>query len=109
MKKKFLPKTHSGKWSVGLFISFIVISVFVSMMPDRLKAPDFPNPFETPLFASLIYLHLIAAIGASITGLRSVIKNNERSLLVFISIPLGLIYFCGIIVVLIGLIYQSLF
>jgi hypothetical protein len=109
MKIKFLPKTYAGKWSVGLFIVFIALAVSVSMVPESMKAPDFPNPLETPLFAGLIYLHFAAAIGASMAGLRSVIKNNERSILVFISIPLGMIYIFGIIVVLIGLIISLVF
>lgn len=105
MKTTLLPKTRTGKWAVAMFIVFIALmiaAVTISSMQDN--NVEYPNPFNNLLLGSVIYLMFFAAIIASIAGLIAVKKNNERSFLVYLSIPLSLLYFIGIIILLAGVI-----
>lgn len=84
-----MPKTLLGKWSVKLIIVFFLfLAVFYLMVTSGQRGGD--------LFFSNLWLTvpmLIAAasgIAAFITGIVSIIKNRERSILVFISTALGL-------------------
>lgn len=54
MKVKFQPKTHSGKWSIGLFVSSILL-VVASMVVAKMQKNtiEFPNPMNSPLLGSL--------------------------------------------------------
>ena len=92
MKVKFQPKTRSGKWSIGLFVSSILL-VVASMVVAKMQKNtiEFPNPMNSPLLGSLLYLTFITSILASVMGLIAVIKKGERSILVFLAIP-NLIY-----------------
>lgn len=108
MKITFLPKTKAGKWSVGILVLSALLFLSAATIPGLHRTPDFPDIIKTPLFASMIYLGFASAIIAAFTGLKSVIKSNERSILVFLTIPLGILYFCGIIVVIAGLAFQAL-
>ncbi len=92
MKIAFMPKTRAGRWSVALFISFIAL-VIASMFVAEIQhnAIEYPNPINSPLLGSLLYLTFAASIMASIIGLIAVFKKGERSILVFLSIP-NLVY-----------------
>ncbi|MBP1744515.1 MAG: hypothetical protein H6Q58_1493 [Firmicutes bacterium] len=92
MKISFLPKTRSGKWSVVLFAAYAVLvaaSKFVSEIQNN--TIEYPNPFNSPLLGSLLYLTFFASFMASVIGLFAVFKKGERSILVFLAIP-NLIY-----------------
>jgi hypothetical protein len=103
MKITFLPKTHAGKYSVVLFTVFILLSMAGGLISSVQKNTiEYPTPINSPLLGTTIYLMFTAAIIASITGLIAVRKNNERSILVYISIPLGIAFFIGILMLLIG-------
>lgn len=80
MKHWIKPETLLGKWSVLLGILFIV---FITLK----MGPGFP----LPTFA-------IAAIGIAgfVTGIISIVKK-ERSILVFLSVLLGLLIIAWII------------
>lgn len=75
MKTTFTPITRAGKWAAGLSIAFIVLMglKIVGLMP-------LPNP-------------VIVALGfiGFVIGIVAIIKNKERSILVFLSIPVGLL------------------
>lgn len=75
MKITLLPKNILGKWSMGLSIAFIIL-IFLKM---RGLIP--------------IMTFLIAALGlvGFITSIVSIIKNKDRSLLIFLPILVGLI------------------
>lgn len=103
MKMTFLPKTSAGKWSVSLFIAFIALNVAgnrISCIQEN--TIEYPNPFNSPLLGTVIYLMFSAVIIASITGLIAVKKNNEHSILVYLSIPLGIVFFIGTLMLLIA-------
>lgn len=103
MKIAIVPKTHAGKWSVALFICFILLAISGGMISSSQEnAIEYPNPINSPLLGTTIYLMFSTAIVASVVGLIAVRKNNERSILVYISIPLGIGFFIGILMLLIG-------
>lgn len=103
MQITFLPKTRSGKWSVILFIAFIVLALAGGIVSQVQKNTiEYPNPINSPLLGTIIYLMFSAVIIASIAGLKAIIKNNEQSVLVYLSIPLGIAFFIGIAMLVIG-------
>ena len=103
MKYSFLPKTQKGKWSVSLFVAFISLSFVGGLISSKLgNTIEYPNPINSPLLGTVIYLMFSTAMIASITGLIAVKKYNERSILVYMSIPLGIIYFFVILIFLIA-------
>lgn len=103
MKFIIQPKTRTGKYSVVLFIVFILLATAAGIISSVQKNTiEYPTPLNSPLLGTAIYLMFTAAIIASVIGLIAVRKNNERSILVYISIPLGIAFFIGILMLLIG-------
>lgn len=103
MKLAVLPKTQKGKWAVGLFITFIIFAISGSLVSSITEnSIEYPNPINSPLLGTIIYLMFTAAIVASIAGLTAVIKDKEKALFVYLSIPLGVFYFFVIIVFIIA-------
>lgn len=103
MKIAIIPKTRAGKWSVLFFIAFILLAIGASMISSfQENEIEYPNPINSPLLGTTIYLMFSATIIASAVGLIAIRKNNERSILVYISIPLGIAFFIGILMLLIG-------
>lgn len=72
---RFLPKTHAGRWALGLSVAFIVLITvkIIAFLP-------------LPTFA-------VAALGlvGFIVGIVAIFKNRDRAILTFISILVGLI------------------
>ena len=103
MKITFLPKTKTGTWSVNLFLAFIVLSISGTIISPAIgNTIEYPNPINSPLLGTVIYLMFAAAIGASVMGIISVSKYKERSILTYISIPLGMVFLFGVILLIIG-------
>jgi len=88
MKITFMPKTQLGKWSVGLILGFFIFLAFFFILVElgeRGGATIFSNlklliPYSLAVFS---------AIASFLTGIISVLKKKERSVLVFLSIILG--------------------
>ena len=76
------PKTTLGKWSVGLAIAFILSLLLAQVLyghnPDSNQVPD--------VVLAIIGVGIGGA--AFITGLISVIRHKERSILVFIGMAI---------------------
>lgn len=68
------------------------------------NAIEYLTSFNSPLLGSTIYLMFATAIITFIAGMIAVRKSNERSILVYISIPLGIIFLFGVLIMLIGII-----
>jgi len=88
MKLSFTPKTKLGKWSVGLIISFFVfLGIFFMFinLGERGGETFFSNLKLTIPFC----LAAISAIASFFTGIISILKNKERSILVFLTTLLG--------------------
>jgi hypothetical protein len=80
-----LPKTKLGKWSFGLAIAFVVLMTapwFLSRIISETIGIPFGFSFGT--------LSILSGIAALVTGLISTLQYKERSLLVFLSILIGL-------------------
>jgi len=82
-----LPKTPLGRWSVGLTIAFILFLV----LAEVLTGFELPSPESNPVLAVILTIVVAGISGAAfVTGLISMIKNRERSVLVFVGIAIAL-------------------
>ena len=81
-----MPKTKLGKWSVGLNAFFLIAIVSSVVLVKILKILDFDDHWWDVTVA----ISFPASIIALITGIIAVRKYKEHSILVTISIVLGL-------------------
>jgi len=86
-----MPRTKLGKWSVGLAVAFFFLlatGIFVILRQGPRADETF---FDNPV-ASIPMLGAGAAgITAFLTGIISIIKHKERSVLVFVVTAIGLL------------------
>jgi len=87
MKLTFLPKTRLGIWSLVLTAVSWVLFIAGSLLPSKEGYSGLEIVAKNPLQAIATVLILAAGITAPIMGLISVIKKQERSILVFLVIP----------------------
>lgn len=104
MKTAILPKTPIGKRSVYLFIIFIVMSITGSVISNlQGNTIEYPNPINSPLLGTTIYLTFIIAAIAFITGLKAFFKSKERAILVYIIILIsGYFSIAGLMLFIVG-------
>ena len=81
-----MPKTKLGKWSVGLNAFFLIAIVSSVVLVQVLKILDFDNRWWDVTVAVSFPVSIIALI----TGIIAVSKYKERSILVNLSIIIGL-------------------
>jgi hypothetical protein len=82
-----LPKTSFGRWSVGL----VIASILFFALSDVLTGFEPLGPGSNPILALALTIVLAGILGAaSATGLISMIKNKERSVLTFVSTAIAL-------------------
>ena len=95
MRIGIVPKSALGWWSVGLFVAWILFFVLADVLIGT-------SPDENIAFA---YGLAISGIGtaAFVTGLISIIKSKERSILVFLATAIGLYSLIGGATSLLGL------
>ena len=88
MKINFIPKTYLGKWSVGLVIGFFMfLGLFFIFIALGERGGD---AFFSNLKLTIPgLLAAISSIGSFFTGIVSIFKNKERSIIVFLSTILG--------------------
>lgn len=106
LKTTFLPKTRLGQWSLGLMCTFVILVLFGTLLPGIERNPDLPDIIGNPVYAALMYSGLISAIAAAFTGLISISKYKESSVFVYLSIPFGMLFFCGSLVMIAGLVTE---
>ena len=80
-----MPKTKLGKWSVGLSTFFLVIITTSLVSVLMLRILSFDNRWWDVAVAVIFPVSIIALI----TGILAVRKNKERSILVNLSILVG--------------------
>ncbi len=88
MKITFTPKTHLGKWTVGLIIAFFIfLAVFFIFIQlgERGGETLFSN---LKLFVPYS-IAALSAVASFFTGLITTFKNKERSVLVFLCMVVG--------------------
>ena len=81
-----MPKTTLGKWSVGLNAFFLIAIVSSVVLVKILNILDFDDRWWDVTVA----VSFPASIVALITGIIAVRKYKERSILVILSIIIGL-------------------
>jgi hypothetical protein len=82
-----LPKKYLGKWSIGLTAAFILLFA----LADVLFGFSEPGPESIPSSAITATICMaIVAGSAFITGLISIIKRKERSILVMFGMVISL-------------------
>jgi hypothetical protein len=89
----YSTKTSLGRWSVGLAAAFILLSILFAVLTGL---GDEPGPFALIFVVNVVIG--ISFIAAFITGLVSIIKSKERSVLVFLAVLLGfcvLLFYLG--------------
>jgi hypothetical protein len=82
MRISILPKTHLGRWSASLGVASILILVLVILYSE--------SNYNMALAVTLTIVSVGICGGAFVTGLISIIKNSERSVLVFVGTLIGL-------------------
>ncbi len=85
-----MPKTHLGRWSVGLIITFLVLFGLVQILV--ISGQEGGETFSDNLILAVpAFSMAIAGIVAFFVGIISIIKNKEQSILVFIATAIGLL------------------
>lgn len=92
MKISFLPKSRLGTGSVGLNIFSVSTFIFFYIFAELLNV--ITSDILVTIFGATA---VIASIIAFFTGVIAVIKNKERSVLVFLSIIIGFVVIAFII------------
>jgi len=89
MRISILPKTSLGRWSVGLAAAFIlVVASNILLGPMAWNVLEF-NSGSVELRIFFVAL-CISGIGSLVTGLISIIKSKERSILTYLALVVGL-------------------
>ena len=89
------PKTISGKWSVALIVAmlilFIIGSTSTNWLYESVPAGDtIPADINArPILALSMLAGMLAGVSAFITGLLAIIKQKERTILVYSSTVIG--------------------
>jgi len=84
-----LPKTCLGKWSIWLIIAFIVLlTSFQILVASGQRGGD--TFFGNLALSIPMLIAGIVGISAFFIGIVGIIKSRERSVLVFISVIIGL-------------------
>ncbi len=94
----FVPKTVLGKWSVWLNAFFLLVVSTSVILVLVLKVLSFDDHW----WDVTVPVAFLVSMAAFYTGLRSVRKKGERSVLVFFSIFIG-------VCVILFLLFHSLF
>ncbi len=84
----FLPKTRNGKLSVILII-FFFLSLATSRILVAFGQRGGQGIFSNPILAVTGLLAFGFGTGAFLTGIFGIIRNKERSILVFLATILG--------------------
>lgn len=82
---EFMPKTKLGKWSVGLNAFFLIVITASIVSVELLKILSFEDHWWDVAVAVIFPASIIALI----TGILAVRKYEERSVLVYLSIFVG--------------------
>jgi len=88
MRVIILPKSYLGKWSIGLIAAFVVFFVIFQILVASGQRGG--ETFFSNLALTIpIFLAGASGVLAFLTGLIGVIRNKERSILVFLAMLVG--------------------
>ena len=92
MRIIILPKTSLCRWSIGLAVAFILVVALNILLQDGLEFKH--GSVELRIFFVALST---SGIGSLVTGLISIIKSKERSILAFLALVVGfftLVFIC---------------
>lgn len=94
------PNTKTGKWSVGLNAFFLIVIAASIVLVKILEILSFDDHWWDVTVPVAFLMEMIAFF----TGIRAVRKNKERSVLVYLSIFIGI---CTVLFVLLHSLFIS--
>lgn len=84
----FIPKTYLGKWTIGLIVFFFAfLGLFFIFV--KLGERGGETFFSNPKLAISILIAAVCGIAAFFSGIIGIVKNKERSILVFLATLIG--------------------
>ncbi|WP_379969657.1 hypothetical protein [Ectobacillus sp. sgz5001026] len=90
MKRKFLPSTFLGKWSIGLLSTFFLLLALGTIVA-QVQGPIEDQTFFNNLAVTIpMVIGLTAGVCAFLIGMISIFKKKERSIFVFLVTFIGL-------------------
>jgi len=81
------PETKLGNWSVGLNIFFLIVIIISVTLVNVFGILSYDNHW----WDVTVPIAFLIEMTAFFTGIISVIKNKERSVLVYLSVVIGLL------------------
>lgn len=85
-----LPKTKSGKYAVVFIIVAIVLAATINVLSMNINIPKDNTGFFGNMPLAVMTLGAFScAVISTITGLVAVIKNKERSAMVYLCVLIG--------------------
>lgn len=90
-----MPKTRTGKWSVGLGIAFVVLMALSLLQPLAIGGDPtvtVGNPFLRFLLFPILSVTLsLAGLLSFFVGIFTIIKHKEWSVCVYLAVLYGLV------------------
>jgi len=80
----FLPKTALGKWSIGLLVGTIVFVLLAVLFDEVFRQFAVAN--------TLMLVAVISGASAFFTGIIGIIRNKERSVIIYIATLIGFLF-----------------
>lgn len=110
MKTSFFPKTSLGRKSGYLFMLVVLMGLAGSLISDIThNIIEYPNPINSPLLGTLIYLTFVIAAASFFTGLRAILKSKERSIMVYLMVVIcGYFAIGGLTLLIVGTVQSIL-
>ena len=106
LRYRIWPDSKEGLVATILFAFMAVLMFLVGRMPESAVSMDLPSFGQEPLYATLVYGHMVVAIVASVYAFLAMFRRKDRALLVFLSIPYGVLYFFGLLIMAMGLLFR---
>ena len=97
MKIKLIPTTKLGKWSLGLITAMPTLLFIGTSFTDSLYklVPAGSTILEDiarrPALAITMLAGMVAGISAFIVGLKAILRQKERALLVYVATSIGML------------------
>jgi hypothetical protein len=97
MNISILPKTRIGKRSVIMMILVLVLFIAGSLLPWKPGYSGFEIVIHNPIQGIITLLFFVIGIATLSMAVISIVKNKERSVLVFLATLAGLYSIIGFI------------
>jgi hypothetical protein len=85
------PQTRLGHWSFWLEVFYVLLFALNIVINLYIIRPSYGQQPQTAIYMAFVLFFLACGLAGGIIGLIAVIQKRERSILVWISIVLGLL------------------